>query len=338
MHAAALAPKEASAPSVVSLFAGGGGSSLGYMAAGFRELLAVDRNEDARWCLTANLRANASGMDLYAATGADVLAEAGVAAGALDVLDGSPPCQGFSKSGVQRTDDVRSSLVSKFITIALAVAPRVVVMENVMGMTIPKLAVHLSTALGALRRGGYRAEARVVDFSRLGIPQRRRRVILVATREDVATAAWPSPLRCRPLTVLEAMHALNVDLPREERPLLRALWHGTSVGTDYAKAEMKRRKAGGHVIVQPAFFSWFKPDPSKPSRTVTTAHIYRGDGAPIFHWSEPRCLGVEECARLQSFPDEYIFPANGKVRYLIIGNAVPPLGMMAIASAIKSVL
>ena len=130
-----LAPREHGAPTVASLFAGGGGSSLGYSMAGYREVLAADF--DAHACAT--LRLNFQGVEVHEGDVAAlrperVLEAGGIEVGELDVLDGSPPCQGFSTAGKREVGDARNRLFMEYARLLGALRPRAFVMENVSGM------------------------------------------------------------------------------------------------------------------------------------------------------------------------------------------------------------
>ncbi|MBW7959864.1 MAG: DNA cytosine methyltransferase, partial [Candidatus Promineofilum sp.] len=135
-----LAPREANAPTVISTFAGAGGSSLGYSMAGFRELLAVEWDDNA----VETFRLNFPGVPVYHGDIAklsvdECLDMAGIATGDLDVLDGSPPCQGFSTAGKRQLDDPRNQLFREYVRLLRGLQPKVFVMENVSGMVKGKM-------------------------------------------------------------------------------------------------------------------------------------------------------------------------------------------------------
>lgn len=130
-----LAPRAADAPTVVSLFAGCGGSSLGYSMAGFREPLAVEWDEYA----VETFRANFPDVPVWQGDIAELSVEeclrlTGLQPGELDVLDGSPPCQGFSTAGRRKMDDGRNQLFQEYVRLLRGLRPKVLVMENVSGM------------------------------------------------------------------------------------------------------------------------------------------------------------------------------------------------------------
>ena len=133
--AAHLEPRDKGAPTVISTFAGCGGSSLGYSMAGFRELLAVEWDDNA----VETFRLNFPEVPVYhgdigALSVEQVLEMTGLKPGELDVFDGSPPCQGFSTAGKRQMDDPRNSLFKEFVRLLKGLQPRAFVMENVSGM------------------------------------------------------------------------------------------------------------------------------------------------------------------------------------------------------------
>ena len=194
---------------VVSTFAGGGGSSTGYRMAGFRVGLASEFIPAA----IATYRANADPAtviderDIRAVDPADILAALGIGVGELDLLDGSPPCDPFSTAGKraehwgtvkdyidgtrQRTDD----LFYEYVRMVDGLKPRVFVAENVSGLVKGVAKGYFLNVLAALEGCGYRVRARLLDASWLGVPQARQRVIFVGVRDDLpADPAFPDPL------------------------------------------------------------------------------------------------------------------------------------------------
>src|SRR3990167_8578328 len=152
-----LKPKESDAPTVVSLFAGCGGSSLGYSMAGFRELLAVEWDANAAECLRANFPdVEVYHGDVTKLEGEEALYLTGLVPGQLDVLDGSPPCQGFSTAGRRQTDDPRNGLFREYVRLLGVFKPRAFVMENVSGMVKGKMRLLFVEILEELKKAGYR--------------------------------------------------------------------------------------------------------------------------------------------------------------------------------------
>jgi len=179
-----LAGKES--PTVISTFAGCGGSSLGYHWAGFRELLAVEWDDHA----VATFQENFPGVPVYHGdigqlSVDDCLALAGIARGELDVFDGSPPCQGFSQAGKRNLEDPRNQLFAEFVRLLTGLQPRVFVMENVAGLVRGHMKQVFLEIMDCLRGAGYHVEAQLMNAKYFEVPQCRKRVIFVGVREDI---------------------------------------------------------------------------------------------------------------------------------------------------------
>ena len=181
-----LAPRAEDAPTVISLFAGCGGSSLGYSMAGYRELLAVEWDANA----VETFRLNFPDVPVYHGDIATLdvercLSLAGIAPGELDVLDGSPPCQGFSTAGKREMSDDRNQLFHEFTRLLAGLRPRAFVMENVSGMVKGKMRLIFVEILRELKSCGYRVSARLLNAMYFGVPQSRQRLIFIGVREDL---------------------------------------------------------------------------------------------------------------------------------------------------------
>lgn len=195
-----LAPRAPNAPTVISTFAGCGGSSLGYSMAGFRELLAVEWEQNA----ADTFRLNFPHVPLYHGDIAKLSVEeclriAGIAPGELDVFDGSPPCQGFSTAGKRETGDARNQLFREYCRLLEGLRPRAFVMENVSGMVKGDFKVIFAEILRTLKACGYRVKARLLNAMYFGVPQSRERMIFVGVREDIEREpshprGWSEPI------------------------------------------------------------------------------------------------------------------------------------------------
>ena len=173
-------------PTVVSTFAGCGGSSLGYKWAGFQELLAVEWDDHA----VATFQENFPGVPVYHGdigqlSVEECLALGGIGPGELDVFDGSPPCQGFSQAGKRNHDDPRNQLFEEFVRLLTGLQPRVFVMKNVAGLVRGHMKQVYLEILDSLRGAGYHVEAQLMNAKFFEVPQCRKRVIFVGVREDI---------------------------------------------------------------------------------------------------------------------------------------------------------
>ena len=315
-----LAPRDADAPTVASVFAGCGGSSLGYSIAGYRELLAVEWDDHA----AEVFRRNFLDVKLHHGDIKDVdPGMLGLRPGELDVLDGSPPCQGFSQFGHRQLDDPRNQLFRQFARLLMVWQPRAFVMENVRGLIEGIMRPLFAEMLTELKTAGYRVSARLVNASLLGVPQNRRRMIFIGMRSDLGIApAHPAPAM-RPLTVRQAWDDLEAPgafkIPTGKWAKVARITEPGGQGSDALAARGGRR----------AYYSCKRLHWDRPSNTIVKE-------PGLLHPREDRLIGIHEAARIQSFPDQFDW-GDGTYEQIHarIGNSVPPLMMQAIAHEVR---
>ena len=173
-------------PTVISTFAGCGGSSLGYKLAGFKELLAVEWDNNAVETFKLNFPdVPVFHGDIAKLSSEECMKLAGIKAGELDVFDGSPPCQGFSTAGKRKFDDPRNSLFKEYARLLKDLQPKVFVMENVMGMIKGVMKQAYLQIVKTLRDCGYNVKGQVLNAMYYNVPQSRERVILIGVRKDL---------------------------------------------------------------------------------------------------------------------------------------------------------
>jgi len=330
---AALEPRTRGATRVMSLFAGGGGSVTGYAMAGCRDVAAVEWSSAA--CDT--LRENWPGLRVYEGDICEmdpvsIMDELGLEPGELDILDGSPPCQGFSTAGRREMSDSRNQLFREYVRFLAAFQPKAFVMENVSGLIKGKMRLIFRAIHEELSAVGYRVTASLLDASAYGVPQRRKRTLFLGLKSGVPT--MPSPIIRRPVVVGSA--------------LVGASTAGVRVGmlTDrygqlWSKIPMpigRRLSTSAAVVLNGVGFQCcLKPNPAMPSPTLSAQQGQSGYGTFV-HWAEARPLSIGEAKRLQSFPDNYKLTGTYQEQWRRIGNSVPPLMMRAIALHVKSLL
>jgi len=190
----------------VSLFAGCGGSSLGYKMAGGKCLLAVEWDKKAAAVYADNFPETPLYVgDIAALDGAEALRLAGVKPGELDLLDGSPPCQGFSTAGKRVVSDARNSLFREYVRLLEAFQPKAFVMENVSGLVKGKMRPIFREIMVALKATGYEVKCRLLDAKWFGVPQERKRLIWIGARNDLGIVPKHPRAQGRPVTVREAI-------------------------------------------------------------------------------------------------------------------------------------
>uniref|UniRef100_A0A6M3M0G6 DNA (cytosine-5-)-methyltransferase n=1 Tax=viral metagenome TaxID=1070528 RepID=A0A6M3M0G6_9ZZZZ len=315
-------------PTVISTFAGCGGSSQGYKDAGFHELVAVEWDEHACDCLRINFPGvEVVERDIAEIKGAELLEMGGdLAVGDLDVFDGSPPCQGFSTTGRREITDNRNQLYMQFCRLLGELKPRAFIMENVSGMVMGAMRPTFHDAMKNLTAQGYRVSCRKLNSWWYGVPQSRDRLIFVGIRNDLpAKPSHPNPERRSPVTTRRALSGVEVGPYLELSSRVVEIWDVTKPG--------QRGNAVSHLIggKKGSLFNWTKVHPDKPCPTIATL-------ATLMHWSERRMLSTNELKRLASFPDAYEFPGNTRQQWARIGNSVPPGLMRAVASHVRTLI
>lgn len=317
-----LAPREPDAPTVISLFAGCGGSSLGYSMAGYRELLAVEWDANA----VETFRLNFPDVPVYHGDIAklnidECLRMAGLQPGELDVLDGSPPCQGFSTAGKRVLDDPRNDLFREYVRLLRGLRPRVFVMENVSGMVKGKMKLVFAEILRELKASGYQVSARLMNAMYFNVPQSRQRMIFIGVRDDLGIAPSHPNAISQPATFRSAT-AGCAALPRlENSERIAAYWQRLKPGQCVADVDPNGNGYGAVKI-----------SPDRPSPTLTKGWTA---GTGLMHFAEPRFLSDAEIKRVGSFPDKFALTGTSANVIQRIGNSVPPLFMRAIAEHIR---
>jgi DNA (cytosine-5)-methyltransferase 1 len=332
-----LAPREPGAPTVISTFAGAGGSSLGYSMAGFHELLAVEWDDNA----VQTFRLNFPDVPVYHGdiaklTVEDVLQRTGLQPGELDVFDGSPPCQGFSTAGKRILDDPRNSLFREYVRLLRGLRPKVFVMENVSGMVKGKMKLVFADILRELKASGYLVSARLLNAMYFHVPQSRERMIFIGVRDDLGLQPSHPAAQGKPYTARQAWQGLSET---EQAADSEHVWvDEVTRQTKWVSVAANLRPGQKLVPDTPSSIRayWDRPLPTIQKNAMPGQPPYVRNST--IHPAQPRALSIREMARCQSFPDSFHFTDalnNGMQR---IGNSVPPLFMRAIARHIRSEL
>lgn len=348
---------------VLDLFSGAGGLSRGFLDAEFNVVLGVDNDEMALKTFSENHGdAKTMKLDLFDHKNlthiTEYLEEHKIS---IDVLVGGPPCQGFSVSGDMKENDERNMLYTAMVELARRINPKFIVLENVMGM------VKLYDGKGAKRviKGfegiGYKMNAELLFAPDYGIPQIRKRVFFVGVRKGAVDFKYPIPTHSED-AYISCEEAIS-DLPSLEdgiwdvvqkyasEPMTeyQKLMRGSSIeihnhiGSKHIEKTVKLISmipAGkNHKCLPEELKKGIKYNDAltrfyqdKPSHTITTGHRTH------FHYKYNRIPTVRECARLQSFPDDFVFYGNKSQQYRQVGNAVPPILGKHIALKIKEYL
>jgi DNA (cytosine-5)-methyltransferase 1 len=311
-------------PTVVSLFAGCGGSSLGYKWAGYRELLAIDFDKNAVETFKLNFPSvPVWERDIKTVTGQEILEACGLKQGALDVLDGSPPCQGFSTSGRRDVNDPRNDLFQEYVRLIKEIRPRVFVMENVGGMVKGKMKGRFIEVMKTLKALPYQVKCRLMNAKNYNVPQSRSRLIWIGARNDIGKEpSFPTPMK-QVISVKRVVAGLPEDPSRTLSDLGVEIWKKCRNGEAFDKYHPRG-----------IWFNGCKVNPNRPCPTIEKTVMPSGGGG-LFHWQFPRTLNMAELKRVSSFPDEFQFIGTFRAQWASIGNAVMPRFMEAIAGNIR---
>jgi DNA (cytosine-5)-methyltransferase 1 len=328
--------------SLISLFTGAGGLDLGLESAGFDVRLCVENDLNCQTTLQKNRPEwrLASPGDIFKLKPLDILKQANIQPGELDLLAGGPPCQPFSKASYWhrgdslRLQDPRAKTLQSYMKIVEELLPRAILLENVEGIRFSNKDEGLQLLLAHFKRINrkhgtkYNPIVLAVNTADYGVPQLRRRVLLVAAR-DGSSIELPVPTHGpeRKFSYMTAWDAIgdldNDDLSPELE--LRGRWRemlpSIPEGCNYL---WHTNRGGGRPLFgfRSRYWSFLlKLAKNKPSWTIQASP---GPSTGPFHWKN-RLLSTRELARLQTFPDQYFITGSQREAHRQIGNAVPPL-------------
>lgn len=384
-------------PTIVDLFCGAGGLSLGFIEAGYKVVLANDIQDVC--CETYKFNHPELPSEKVILGDIGEVLDAFSIPEEVDVVAGGPPCQGFSSANKHHKviDDSRNILYKYFIEAVTKFAPKFVVMENVRGML--KVANQVISDYGDItvtvngKEEHYIADYKLLNSQNFGVAQSRERLIYIAVRSDIAKKYGISPTSI--YEAIEASMTYNFRTLREALEFIRPLESPRIKGLTNVDDEVTGKKVDvngftgtdneylsdincGRTI--PFVFNhkaryasdinyqiferldqgddatnekikdimpyshrnhcfkdkYYKLIADKPCRTIT-AHL-RMDCLSHIHPFQIRTITPREAARIQSFPDDYLFLGAYLKTYMQVGNAVPPLMAKHIAAAIKPYL
>lgn len=313
---------ESSPHTLISLFCGGGGLDLGLGLAGFNSVVASDVAPTFVETVVNNLpHAKACIDDALKLTGSKLCSLAETEN--IDLVAAGPPCQAFSILGRRGAlDDPRGKLALKYFELVAEIRPKAFLFENVPGLLTVNSGSDWERLLAhANITTGYHLHWKKLNAVSFGIPQYRERVFVVGFRDNlpfrfptIPTGSHAEELLADGLLgigVPSAWALENIDgLPNHDIRL-----HGDRVRARYVNVLPGCRDVVDHTD---------RIHPARPAGTVLVGSA-AGGGRPHIHPHEPRVITVREAARLQSFPDWYVFYGKNTAQYRQIGNAVPPL-------------
>lgn len=341
---------------VIDLFCGCGGLSYGFESAGFNILLGIDNDEKALETFEANhddvkticgdITEISYEKDIRPLIGGKI----------IDVIIGGPPCQGMSLSGPRKFDDPRNKLYLSYIRLVEEIKPKAFVIENVPGLVGLFGGRIKDSIIQKLSQLGYNVQYKLLTASEYGVPQSRRRVVFVGMK--TGEYEYPVPIEdvitCK--MALEDLPPIETGIGEEPANYISEPRNGyqkrmrerSKVVRNHIAANHSERVRmiislvpdGGNYKNLPDEYrdsrnfnvAWTRFSSEKPAPTIDTGHRHH------FHYKYNRVPTVRECARLQSFPDNFIFIGNKTQQFRQVGNAVPPIMAEAIAAQLLNAL
>ena len=346
-------------PKVIDLFAGVGGLSLGFENCGFDVVLANEYDES----IAAAYKANHKGTRMIVGdiTSLDLEKTFGPYQGQIDVVIGGPPCQGFSQKGQRKTiHDERNFLFKYYVRVVELVEPRYFVMENVPNLLTAEKGYFRKEIEELFNSMGYQLKMGILNASDYGVPQNRRRAVIIGKRGGAAPGL-PKP-RNITVTIWDAISDLAYlssgegeeeqeyrGKPRSEYQKKLRGGSGTlrnHVATRHSRLALERLamippNAGKEVLPEEhltrSIYSgtWTRMRKDEISVTITTRFDTPSSGK-FTHPFLDRAITVREAARIQSFPDSFRFVGSKGSQMKQVGNAVPPLLAGAIAEVVMN--
>ena len=351
---------------VLSTFAGGGGSSTGYRLAGGKILAINEFVPEAQNTYRENYpNTTIVPGDIKKLTGTYLMEQANIGVSELDILDGSPPCSAFSMAGSvshgkgnthadafgkkKQYSDIKGvenveDLFFEFLRVAKDIKPKVIIGENVEGLTMGEAKEYFNKIQNTFEQIGYLVVADVLNASYFGVPQSRKRCFFIGVREDVAEKIglnfmtmyqlYPEPSK-EQTTLGEAIS----DVVNEDKEELNYLFE--KIGPDKAvgKTLMKMPKDPDKVLTGMDYhekghhFNLKRSSLRKPCPTITAMGNLAGV-AGTCHPIEDRKFTIKELKRIMSLPEDFKLTGKHKQQSERIGRMVPPLMMKALAESI----
>jgi DNA (cytosine-5)-methyltransferase 1 len=307
-------------PTAVSLFAGAGGTDLGFKEAGFRIIWANDNDPNCVATYRKNIGAEIVLGDIEDVD-LDTIPQA-------DVVIGGFPCQGFSVANMGRTvDDKRNVLYRHFVKIVAGTKPKLFVAENVKGILSLGKGLVFEKILNDFSNAGYECRYAILNAAHYGVPQSRERVVILGVRDDLDISVDFPP---RATHSEEALSGLKKTISVGE-----ALATIPEPDSDH---KLKNQVYTKFKLKFNGYISNRKIDPRKPCPTITARGDDRGGAMILQHPNGHRRMSCREVATIQSFPLDFEFVGSMTSVYRQIGNAVPPLLAKAVAQVVKRAL
>ena len=282
----------------------------------------------------------------------------------IDVVIAGPPCQGFSLTGPRNFDDPRNKLYLAVIEMVKQYNPKGFIIENVPGMANMYKGQVKDEVLKRFRKMGYNIDCRILKACDYGVPQMRKRLVFMGVRKDIGNPHFPDPTfgpetkkpyrTCR--DAISDLPTRTNNLGKNEDEYVKSaeteyqvlMRDGCSIlynhiatnHKQFVKDTIALVPEGGNYKDLPEgvgnsrnfHMAWTRLDGNAPARTVDTGH------RNLFHYELNRVPTVRESARIQSFPDDFVFKGSRTKQERQVGNAVPPLLGQALAEELLKII
>ncbi|MFC2636494.1 DNA cytosine methyltransferase [Prevotella histicola] len=346
---------------VLDLFCGCGGLSKGFEMAGYNIVLGVDFNEPALKTYAYNHHGSKTLKgDLSSAKTFEEIEQI-IGRKKIDVIIGGPPCQGFSLTGPRNFDDERNKLYLAMIESVHRFSPTAFMIENVPGMATLYKGEVRDEIVRRFTKMGYNVTCKIICAADYGVPQIRKRLVFIGLKDSTRGFEFPTPshsvenyVTCEQAIsdlpslvddigsdVAEYVMPPQNDFQRLMRGECNVLYNHKAVDhKQFVKDTIALVPDGGNWKDLPKgvgesrkfHMAWTRYKSDRPSRTIDTGHRNN------FHYKWNRCPTVRESARLQTFPDDFVFIGNKGQQDKQVGNAVPCLMAKAIGEELVKYL
>jgi DNA (cytosine-5)-methyltransferase 1 len=330
----------------IDLFAGAGGLSYGLSEEGFHVVTAVEIDPVSAKSYRLNHQmTNVIVDDIRRVRGPQILRETGLSRGELDLLTGCPPCQAFStlrtRRRKQQLNDPSEELIIEMLRLVRSIRPRAVILENVPGIVNNH---HFTGFRLGLKQAGYQSMHAVLNASNYGVPQRRKRLILVALKGKKIPLGWSSDL-CERMTVRDAIGHLALpgtsgdmlhDIPEKRTQAVTTRIKATPKNGGSRSDIAPELECACHTRIDGFRDVYGRMAWDEVSPTITSGCNNPSKGR-FLHPEQDRAITLREAALLQSFPQSYQFCFDRGKEHVSwqIGNAFPPNMIRPIARAIS---
>lgn len=343
---------------VFDIFCGAGGLSYGFANNVFFDIVAAnDIDKDAATSYSLNHK----NTQIIQKNIADLDKNDLVSFGNIDVLLGGPPCQSYSTLGKRQLDE-RANLFRQYLRVLKILHPKIFIFENVVGLISMQNGKLFKTICCEFEAIGYKLQYKILNVADFGVPQIRERVILVGVQQNIkCDFLFPQPTCTKYLTIREAIDDLPILKSGENgnsqpyrfqanNDFLRFVRNSNNILTEHSSPKnnpkliqiMQTLKDGESKDALPIEIrpksgytnTYAKMQWNAPAPTITR-NFSTPSSSRCIHPRDSRALSIREGARLQSFPDNYIFVGGDTSKRLQIGNAVPPLLSLALSNAVE---